>query len=1363
ILDLIKDMLKIGAEFVILTGSPRKYVDKHIVGERGQGVLKDIVVNETLINQYLHVFTNMGNHAYKYNLFNNKIRIIFEIGMPHTLRKETIRVLNAILEKLDMKSTFRDYEIEERTSQIVFWVWNEETTLRDFDNLVLHESEILKIEEFIEKAREELIIKGIDLEFKFDQAIGVIDILPRGANKSIGIKKITEIFQISGNSIIYIADSFGRFGSDSVTLGNVGLAINVGRHQVVDDSNAIFINTSIEDSIEATAQYLMLIRDLFTKFIDSKGESVDSPLNHEKVDILIDILNKNGTTRRSIPPSGLALENMEGAIKELSIMGVEVVQSLIDALGEIYESPDPNRIIDDRTYYVRGAIIKILINIEEVGISALNKYYKSSGSNIKFYINDILDFIDVRFSSHLIPLYISYLDEYIDAHGVIYMFSGFFEATRIVDILNSHAEPYGFLWMLKEYAERSHDKSAVFQLTVNPDRTLKTSAFPGLIMHDSGKSDSVNYRGQDCLGSSKGYFLRGTVQELISSKDGFVRLDPSAELMKLLAAGSEIDGDNLLYNIVSAVEILIEEVNSDKDLVILDLVKELFKRRYDIQIPEIVTLGGFLELLQNKGIISDSPLKVKAKVSDPLGIHNSTAIYIAKIVESYPNAKIYIRKRSKTADARKASKLVWLGVGPGEEVEIEVIGKNAKEAINELVAFIEKGKKKQKHDTKRSIKETKVKKASIIIRGIPVSPGVAEDVMAVYLETVRDLPKDEEKAYVIVRKYANNDTIDLFLKAVDRYKILGVVTAEGGATSHFAKIVIAAEMPYIAGVGDRAEELNGKIVTLDGTKGRIYITEEGSVKGNKSNSPVVEKSSSLLLNKEKFIAKFNRDVRKMLKDGKDMYLMTTDIDLFNKVNNLWDKDVGDILRDDICVIIDDILNKYKGSYAYWGGEETEIAIALDSKDKAEKLAEEIRRKIKIHLRYKYVSLSFYSLNWIRMKAERDYINLVGGVKEDWIIGLFMMHDNGFNIAGSPVEKMALSPISKVTKYIADLESGYEGARNSATQALAEIGEPAVEPLIEALKDNDNNVRNSVTQALGEIGDIRKSKSGDTILNSQDGSVSGTSVDSEEIRKKVSVPFYVVIASLALFLAQSFTPEIFGNWTPLLWVSFDLTVLGALVMMWLQIIVGLGFGENQNIFKKLKEVWITFKKQFPFVFLYWFLPGALSWYFLPDPSMYIVGNAIFYVFYIVWFQEIIRRVSVKANDKTQNSDSTDLKGPHAPEANLIIEHLIKEDKVVEIVYDEANNRLSSYKIDFIRGYIPGKTKYKGKDVAIDIFLNEKQQQSLLEWIKEHKIRGSPVKFRVILDEIFLNNPQDINHANIAHAGRQDKAIYIGKPS
>ncbi|HDH49851.1 MAG TPA: HEAT repeat domain-containing protein [Nitrospirae bacterium] len=43
-------------------------------------------------------------------------------------------------------------------------------------------------------------------------------------------------------------------------------------------------------------------------------------------------------------------------------------------------------------------------------------------------------------------------------------------------------------------------------------------------------------------------------------------------------------------------------------------------------------------------------------------------------------------------------------------------------------------------------------------------------------------------------------------------------------------------------------------------------------------------------------------------------------------------------------------------------------------------------------------------------------------------------------------------------------------RWQASLALAEIGEPAVEPLISAIKDNDPGVRESAVQALGQIKD-----------------------------------------------------------------------------------------------------------------------------------------------------------------------------------------------------------------------------------------------------------------------------------------------------
>ena len=43
---------------------------------------------------------------------------------------------------------------------------------------------------------------------------------------------------------------------------------------------------------------------------------------------------------------------------------------------------------------------------------------------------------------------------------------------------------------------------------------------------------------------------------------------------------------------------------------------------------------------------------------------------------------------------------------------------------------------------------------------------------------------------------------------------------------------------------------------------------------------------------------------------------------------------------------------------------------------------------------------------------------------------------------------------------------------SPAEMLAKIGEPAVEPLIEALASTDRGVRHSAAYALGKIGDVR---------------------------------------------------------------------------------------------------------------------------------------------------------------------------------------------------------------------------------------------------------------------------------------------------
>jgi HEAT repeat protein len=45
-------------------------------------------------------------------------------------------------------------------------------------------------------------------------------------------------------------------------------------------------------------------------------------------------------------------------------------------------------------------------------------------------------------------------------------------------------------------------------------------------------------------------------------------------------------------------------------------------------------------------------------------------------------------------------------------------------------------------------------------------------------------------------------------------------------------------------------------------------------------------------------------------------------------------------------------------------------------------------------------------------------------------------------------------------------------RSAAVDALAQIGAPAVEPLISALNSSNPNVREAAATALGQIGDVR---------------------------------------------------------------------------------------------------------------------------------------------------------------------------------------------------------------------------------------------------------------------------------------------------
>ncbi|MEO0247749.1 MAG: HEAT repeat domain-containing protein [candidate division WOR-3 bacterium] len=72
--------------------------------------------------------------------------------------------------------------------------------------------------------------------------------------------------------------------------------------------------------------------------------------------------------------------------------------------------------------------------------------------------------------------------------------------------------------------------------------------------------------------------------------------------------------------------------------------------------------------------------------------------------------------------------------------------------------------------------------------------------------------------------------------------------------------------------------------------------------------------------------------------------------------------------------------------------------------------------------------------------------------------------------GKICDVQAVDPLIATFKHYLD-----SYVRNTAIKALIEIGTPAVEPPIAALRDSDKNVRERAAYALGEIGDVRAVK------------------------------------------------------------------------------------------------------------------------------------------------------------------------------------------------------------------------------------------------------------------------------------------------
>jgi glycerol dehydrogenase-like iron-containing ADH family enzyme/D-arabinose 5-phosphate isomerase GutQ/predicted NBD/HSP70 family sugar kinase len=123
---------------------------------------------------------------------------------------------------------------------------------------------------------------------------------------------------------------------------------------------------------------------------------------------------------------------------------------------------------------------------------------------------------------------------------------------------------------------------------------------------------------------------------------------------------------------------------------------------------------------------------------------------------------------------------------------------------------------------------------------------------------------------------------------------------------------------------------------------------------------------------------------------------------------------------------------------------------------------------------------------------------------------------------------------------------------------------------------------------------------------------------------------------------------------------------------------------------------------------------------------------------------------------------ELKGPKAPQSNPLIGDIIKSGGMVEFALEEGVMR--GYQVNYVNGYKPGITdpnEYRGPPVNVTDNLTKDEIATLKEWIQTHQIDDKLVKFRVALGKTALGWNNDIDHSNIAHAGENDRVIYIGE--
>jgi pyruvate,orthophosphate dikinase len=143
--------------------------------------------------------------------------------------------------------------------------------------------------------------------------------------------------------------------------------------------------------------------------------------------------------------------------------------------------------------------------------------------------------------------------------------------------------------------------------------------------------------------------------------------------------------------------------------------------------------------------------------------------------------------------------------------------------------------------------ESAKKKVDVFAKGVNASPGAAVGQVYFDADTAEKKAKEDKQETIMVRPFTKPDDVHGMIASQ------GVLTSEGGATSHAAVVARQFGIPCVVGASmikidleKRIMEVNGKVIkegewiSVDGTTGQVYI---GKIP---TSAPTLEQQSELL-------------------------------------------------------------------------------------------------------------------------------------------------------------------------------------------------------------------------------------------------------------------------------------------------------------------------------------------------------------------------------------------------------------------------------------------------------------------------------------------------------------------------------------